>query len=917
MSSRISGTFIFSMGSIRIENIVFGTEFPLENTNTITVVYNDRNYVFKFDPSETTTLSFNSNTIKITVGLYYFILKSTSNSLKSGANDVYVQIIIYGSYHVVYYLVDDDINIEYYNGKFYFTTGGQPAKSFSDCILLRTLEGWSDNCLACTNESILVKGECKRKQIENCSMYDNVTGVCVKCNDGYYLDNETYSCMNCSNNCKQCENVNREIKCNECDNYYILENDQCGYKDDKCISTFNSHCIKCSDGKLDLTMKCSDCEVNGCSNCYTNDTCIKCDGLSIQVNESYCEEKESLINSNENVVQCEEGYFNDDKECKECSLLDDKCQLCSNSYCSKCEYPYLNINGKCKLPENSTISQDKITCISDEYYLDPNGLCYLKIDDCIHYQNGKCEECSNSKYLVNDTCLIVTDSNCIMNSFLGCTRCIDGYYLDKTNKCQQCNSNCRTCYDNSTFCTSCSDDKYLEDNECKSNKELQEVCNKVTNDGQGCVICKDGYYREGLICKECLSECGKCNNPNNCLTCNEEHFMTINGECKLKNLTEGCVGEISSSNGCSLCETSYYLQNKECHQCPSECSTCTSESECTSCIDEYVLVNDKCKHYKDIKNCKKSKDNKCSSCTFWHKPSKDGTTCNSHSEWRFIVFIVIFIVVIIIATIILLYFIIKKLIERKQEKKLEETTTIFKLKYTNIKFSNNITKVISTNITEIKFEDEEFNSEIKVNIETKALLCIANGTKHNVKIQITSMANDKREIRVEPDIFVLKKGEGCEFSIYIKPLCTCSDNDNDKLAIVYQVLNSTSESNQTEIKMKYKTEMSTRLDPDELIEDKKLGEGSFGIVFKGTFRGNEVAIKRMKEAADNKERKEEFDKEVSMLYKFRDPYIVHFYGAVFIPNKICMVTEFAQFGSLNDLITIMILLMSKLESRYY
>ncbi len=39
-----------------------------------------------------------------------------------------------------------------------------------------------------------------------------------------------------------------------------------------------------------------------------------------------------------------------------------------------------------------------------------------------------------------------------------------------------------------------------------------------------------------------------------------------------------------------------------------------------------------------------------------------------------------------------------------------------------------------------------------------------------------------------------------------------------------------------------------------------------------------------------------------MLDIFRNDYIVHFYGAVFIPNKICMVTEFAKYGSLNDLI---------------
>ena len=34
-----------------------------------------------------------------------------------------------------------------------------------------------------------------------------------------------------------------------------------------------------------------------------------------------------------------------------------------------------------------------------------------------------------------------------------------------------------------------------------------------------------------------------------------------------------------------------------------------------------------------------------------------------------------------------------------------------------------------------------------------------------------------------------------------------------------------------------------RLDPDELIEEKKLGEGSFGVVYLGNFRGNKVAIK--------------------------------------------------------------------------
>ena len=93
-----------------------------------------------------------------------------------------------------------------------------------------------------------------------------------------------------------------------------------------------------------------------------------------------------------------------------------------------------------------------------------------------------------------------------------------------------------------------------------------------------------------------------------------------------------------------------------------------------------------------------------------------------------------------------------------------------------------------------------------------------------------------------------------------------------------------------------------RLYPNELIENKKIGEGGFGIVYKGSFRGNIVAIKKMKEMKQTIESIEEFNKEVTMLDKFRDNYIIHFYGAVFIPNKICIVTEFATYGSLNDLI---------------
>ncbi|ELP92024.1 protein serine/threonine kinase, putative [Entamoeba invadens IP1] len=45
---------------------------------------------------------------------------------------------------------------------------------------------------------------------------------------------------------------------------------------------------------------------------------------------------------------------------------------------------------------------------------------------------------------------------------------------------------------------------------------------------------------------------------------------------------------------------------------------------------------------------------------------------------------------------------------------------------------------------------------------------------------------------------------------------------------------------------------------------------------------------------------DEFEKEIVMLDKFRNAYVVHFNGAVFVTTKICIVTEYADLGSLHQ-----------------
>ncbi|ELP92853.1 tyrosine protein kinase, putative [Entamoeba invadens IP1] len=246
---------------------------------------------------------------------------------------------------------------------------------------------------------------------------------------------------------------------------------------------------------------------------------------------------------------------------------------------------------------------------------------------------------------------------------------------------------------------------------------------------------------------------------------------------------------------------------------------------------------------------------------------------------------------------IVIVLIIRTILAHLHQKEVEKTTTIFAMKLSNVNF------ILLRGGISVQSKEIDFNSDIEempVNEETKQTFCVGNSSKNVVKIQFTiSSKNNKLTIRFDPEIVVLKSGFACEFSIYLTPQCTC--HITDTIQIVSKNIKNGKECYNS-ITIKGVTKQSTRLDYDELIEEKKLGEGSYGVVFKGTFRGNTVAIKKMKNSNDDNKLMKEFEKEVAMLDKFRNEYIVHFYGAVFIPSHICMVSEFAEYGSLQDLI---------------
>ncbi|HQY22136.1 MAG TPA: protein kinase [Gammaproteobacteria bacterium] len=90
--------------------------------------------------------------------------------------------------------------------------------------------------------------------------------------------------------------------------------------------------------------------------------------------------------------------------------------------------------------------------------------------------------------------------------------------------------------------------------------------------------------------------------------------------------------------------------------------------------------------------------------------------------------------------------------------------------------------------------------------------------------------------------------------------------------------------------------VSCQIEYKDLNFGKELGQGSFGIVYQGSYQFGSVAIKKLQIGNLSPEAHEEFRKEADMMAQLRHPNIVHFYGYCSIPR--CLVMEYMPKGSL-------------------
>lgn len=94
---------------------------------------------------------------------------------------------------------------------------------------------------------------------------------------------------------------------------------------------------------------------------------------------------------------------------------------------------------------------------------------------------------------------------------------------------------------------------------------------------------------------------------------------------------------------------------------------------------------------------------------------------------------------------------------------------------------------------------------------------------------------------------------------------------------------------------------STKLDFSEIKIIEKVGEGSFGRVFKGSWREQVVAVKEIKLPIES-DFCDEIMREVDLMSRLRSPYIVTFIGSSVGNDRLHIISEFVPLGNLASLL---------------
>ncbi|KAL4454048.1 hypothetical protein ABPG73_009847 [Tetrahymena malaccensis] len=521
-------------------------------------------------------------------------------------------------------------------------------------------------CLSCTPAQNYTfdssSNSCNLKcdsSCKTCSLPNN-SSSCLSCNNGYYL-NASNQCQQCQAPCGNCiDSSTKCLSCTPAQNYtFDSSNNSCNLICDSSCKTCSlpnnsNSCLSCNNGYyLNASNQCQQCQAP-CGNCIDQPTkCLSCtpaqnytfDSSNNSCNiicDSSCKTC-SLPNNSNSCLSCNNGYYlNASNQCLPCQAPCGNC-IDSHTKCLSCtpaqNYTFDSSNNSCNLICDSScktcsLPNNSSSCLScnNGYYLNASNQCLpcqVPCGNCIDSPT-KCLSCTPAQNYTfdssNNSCNIICDSSCKTcsqpNSSNNCLSCNNGYYLNATNQCQQCQAPCGNCIDSATKCLSCtSSQNYTFDS---SNNSCNLICDSscktcsLPNNQNSCLSCNNGYYLNASNqCLPCQAPCGNCiDSPTKCLSCTPAQnytFDSSNNSCNIicDSSCKTC-SQPNSSNNCLSCNNGYYLNaTNQCQQCQAPCGNCVdSATKCLSCTPSQNYTFDS-----SNSSCNLICDSSCKTCS--------------------------------------------------------------------------------------------------------------------------------------------------------------------------------------------------------------------------------------------------------------------------------------------------------------
>ena len=351
-------------------------------------------------------------------------------------------------------------------------------------------------CEKCSSGYFLSKNyECTPD--ENCKKGKKDLGICVSCNDYYYIDYKDGKCKPNyeENDFRYCTQVEGDV-CTKCvDRYHLTKDNKCTITE-RCAEAENGVCVVCEnnyylglDNKCNSVQNCIYSNLQGeCIECIDNyyyDTssrkCVEAENEFLNCkkgdknahceackNDFYINETDHLCYSNlnkdefykcastdsnaEKCVSCIDGYYIGSKDnlcstVEGCEITEDenRCSKCeSNFYCldqktGKCELNYQIEKEEQIIYYRCNMTNDEGTkcqqCIEeeDQYIINDEGIC-VEEDHCTNKTDGICQECMNEIF---DSYCLNDIFGCVKSIYNNCLECNDIFHLGTCTKCHE------------------------------------------------------------------------------------------------------------------------------------------------------------------------------------------------------------------------------------------------------------------------------------------------------------------------------------------------------------------------------------------------------------------------------------------------------------------------------------------------